>query len=428
MMVDLTSCVPPVGEGDDDLSRSFGLDRSFIYFETWMLEEVPKARFRKHRRVEAIAAVPFDACFGPERRPWQHISGARGPCHRIWAPSRPRGIGFDLVKLSSSLVVVAALFGVPSFAHEVRPGYLELREVATERWDVLWKQPAQGEMILRLDPVFPDGCVIAGAGQGDLLPGALLERAIVRCDAALVGRSVWISGLDTTLTDVLVRVHRLDGSVQTSMATPTHPGVEIGGDTPAARRVGAYLRLGFQHILLGADHLLFVLGLVLLVGDRWMLVKTVSAFTVAHSITLALATLGLASVPTLPLNVAIALSILFLAPEVIRSRRGGSSLTIRRPWVVAFAFGLLHGFGFASGLVAMGLPTSELPWALLLFNVGVELGQLAFVLVLLMLIGSFAELRMRWPRWALALPVYAIGTLGAFWTIVRTTLMFGAMR
>ena len=184
-----------------------------------------------------------------------------------------------------------------------------------------------------------------------------------------------------------------------------------------------YLRLGIDHILKGVDHLLFVLGLLLIVRDRWMLLKTITAFTVAHSTTLAMATLGYASAPLPPLNAAIALSILFLGPEMRRMQRGETSLTIRHPWVVAFAFGLLHGFGFASGLTALGLTRGEIPVALLLFNVGVESGQLCFVLVLLLLERSFHTLEICWPRWALALPSYTVGGLGAYWTMQRAVMM-----
>src|SRR5271169_596698 len=188
---------------------------------------------------------------------------------------------------------------------------------------------------------------------------------------------------------------------------------------------GVYLKLGVEHILFGADHMLFVLGLLLIVKDRWMLLKTITAFTVAHSITLGIATLGYASVPVVPLNAAIALSILFLGPEIVRVWRGQSSFTIRHPWVVAFAFGLLHGFGFASALTSAGLPRAELPLALLGFNVGVEIGQLAFVLLVLLLERAFRILEIRWPRWVAALPGYAVGSLGAFWTLERIGLLLG---
>jgi hydrogenase/urease accessory protein HupE len=189
-----------------------------------------------------------------------------------------------------------------------------------------------------------------------------------------------------------------------------------------------YLRLGTDHILTGIDHLLFVLGLVLIVGSRWTLFKTITAFTVAHSITLAVATLGYASAPLPPLNAAIALSILFLGPEIVRVWRDETSLTIRYPWVVAFVFGLLHGFGFASGLKATGLPQTDIAWALLLFNLGVEIGQLFFVFLILGLAWSYHQLEIHWPRWALALPGYTVGTLGAYWAIQRTAILLGFIR
>ena len=186
-----------------------------------------------------------------------------------------------------------------------------------------------------------------------------------------------------------------------------------------------YLKLGVEHIAFGVDHLLFVLGLLLIVNSRWMLLKTVTAFTVAHSISLAVATFGYASAPALPLNAAIALSILFLGPEIVRSRRGETSFTIRNPWVVAFAFGLIHGFGFASAMTSAGLPRHELPLALLSFNIGVEIGQLLFVAIILLLERSFRILEIHWPRWVQQLPAYTVGGLGAYWTIQRTLMMLG---
>ena len=174
---------------------------------------------------------------------------------------------------------------------------------------------------------------------------------------------------------------------------------------------------------MGIDHLLFVLGLLIIVQGRRMLIKTITAFTVAHSITLAIATLGYATVPGPPLNAAIALSILFLGPEIVRVWRGQTSFTIRHPWVVAFGFGLLHGFGFASGLSTVGMPMAEIPLALLMFNVGVEIGQIAFVVVILLVHRALRVLRFHWPRWVHFAPGYAIGSLGAMWTIQRTWMM-----
>jgi hydrogenase/urease accessory protein HupE len=312
-------------------------------------------------------------------------------------------------------------------AHEVRPGYLELREASPGRYDVLWKQPVRGEYRLRLDPVFPDSCAVESAGGQQLMPGALVVRGTLTCQGGLAGKSLAVAGLEATLTDVLVRVYHRDGASETHLLRPTAPAITVGNVSTASQRAAAYLRLGVEHILLGVDHLLFVLGLLLIVSNRWMLVKTITSFTVAHSLTLAIATLGYASAPVRPLNAAIALSILFLGPEIVRVWRGETSLTIRQPWLVAFAFGLLHGFGFASGLAAMGLPKGEIPLALLLFNVGVESGQLAFVMLILLLERSFRLLEIHWPRWAELAPGYAVGSLGAYWTIQRVAVLLGGI-
>jgi len=222
-----------------------------------------------------------------------------------------------------------------------------------------------------------------------------------------------------------VHVEMLDGRKWTTIVHPSQAWVQLAASQSTFSVIGTYIVQGIRHILFGADHMLFVLGLLLIVKDRWMLLKTVTAFTIAHSITLAIATLGYADVPVVPLNAAIALSILFLGPEIVRSWRGESSFTIRNPWVVAFAFGLLHGFGFASALTSAGLPRHELPLALVSFNVGVELGQVGFIALILALERSFRTLEVRWPRWAQALPGYTVGSLGAFWTVQRLALLFG---
>ena len=322
-------------------------------------------------------------------------------------------------------VVVAVLLAGAAHAHEVRPGFLELRETSPETYSVLWKHPAGGEVQISIAPVFPRDCSFRTPDRQQLTPGAVIVRGTLRCQGGIGGKTVTIAGLEATITDVLIRLHNADGRLESHLVRPTSPSVTLGGTTTTGQRVIAYLQLGVQHILLGVDHLLFVLGLLLIVQDRWMLVKTITSFTVAHSITLAIATLGYASAPLPPLNAAIALSILFLGPEIVRVWRGETSFTIRHPWVVAFAFGLLHGFGFASGLTAMGLPPGEIPLALLFFNVGVEIGQLMFVGLVLALARSFTVLEIRWPRWAQLVPGYAVGTLGAFWFIQRTVILFG---
>jgi len=320
-------------------------------------------------------------------------------------------------------------------AHESRPGFLELRETSPEAYSFLWKKPTGGEIEIQIAPVIPDGCRLAtpdrqlpsygrsSSGGEQLTPGAMIVRGTLICAGGLAGKTIVIAGLEATISDVLVRLHHADGRLESHLLRPAAPAVTLGGVTTATDRALGYAQLGVQHILLGVDHLLFVLGLLLIVRERGMLVKTITAFTVAHSLTLAIATLGYASAPLPPLNAAIALSILFLGPEIVRVWRGQTSFTIRHPWVVAFAFGLLHGFGFASGLTAMGLPTAEIPLALLLFNVGVELGQLGFVLLVMLLVRAGRQLEIEWSRWAQALPGYIVGSLGAYWTIQRSLVL-----
>jgi hydrogenase/urease accessory protein HupE len=325
------------------------------------------------------------------------------------------------------LAVVVLLAGVAE-AHEVRPGFLELRETSPETYSVLWKHPAGGEVQISLAPVFPKDCSFRTADRQQMTPGAVIVRGTLRCPGGIGGKTIVIAGLEATITDVLIRLHNADGRLESHLVRATSPSATLGGTTTTGQRVAAYLQLGVQHILLGVDHLLFVLGLLLIVQDRWMLLKTITSFTVAHSITLAIATLGYASAPLPPLNAAIALSILVLGPEIVRVWRGETSFTIRHPWVVAFAFGLLHGFGFASGLTSMGLPRDEVPLALLLFNVGVEIGQLFFVFLILALERAFRVLEISWPRAVQLFPGYAVGSLGAYWFIQRTLMLFGGTR
>jgi hydrogenase/urease accessory protein HupE len=334
-----------------------------------------------------------------------------------------------VTRAASAFVILLAVAAstVRLDAHELRPGFLELRETATGTYDFLWKKPSGGEVEIYIAPIIPNACELSAAGQQRLTPGALVVRGTLTCDGGIQGKTLAIDGLAATVTDVIVRIHHGDGRLESHLLKPVQPLVTLGAPTTAWQRSRGYLRLGGEHILLGVDHLLFVLGLLLIVGDRWMLVKTISSFTLAHSLTLAVATLGYASAPVPPLNAAIALSILFLGPEIVRVWRGETSFTIRHPWIVAFAFGLLHGFGFASGLTTLGLPQAEIPLALLLFNVGVELGQLFFVLLIVLLERSFRVLEIRWPRFVEALPGYAVGSLGAYWTIQRTLILVGGL-
>ena len=310
-----------------------------------------------------------------------------------------------------------------AFGHEVRPAYLELRQTAEEIWSVLWKVPAQGDMRLALHPRFPAGCALASEPVSFQVNDAYVERTSIACRGGLVGRTIAIEGLAATMTDVLVRSMRTDGSVQVARLSPSSPDFVPEASARPFEVARTYTVLGVEHILRGIDHLLFVLALLLLVGDKWPpLVKTITAFTVAHSITLAAATLGWMRVPQAPVEAVIALSIVFLAAELARRGRAEAGLTERHPWLVAFVFGLLHGFGFAGALREVGLPESDVPLALLTFNLGVEAGQLLFVAAALLVLGLGRRLAA--PQWMHAVPSYAIGTIAMVWLLERTVPLF----
>ena len=331
--------------------------------------------------------------------------------------------------LRALLLAAMAFMPFTSFAHEARPAYLEIKETAPGQFSVLWRTPVLAGMRLPFVLQMPESVRNVKPLEVDELADSLVERRWIDAGLnGLAGKRIGISGLELTITDALVRVELLDGRTIQAIARPSQPWVEIAASQSRWEVMGTYIVEGLRHILFGADHLLFVLGLLLIVRNGWMLLKTVTAFTVAHSITLAIATLGYANAPALPLNAAIALSILFLGPEIVRAWRGETSFTIRHPWVVAFVFGLLHGFGFATAMASAGLPRQDLPLALLSFNIGVELGQLGFVALVLAMERSFRVLEVRWPRWVQALPGYTVGTLGAFWTIQRVALLIGALR
>ena len=329
----------------------------------------------------------------------------------------------------AGLMLAGLLVAAAAAAHEARPAYLELKETAAGQFSLLWRTPVLAGMRLPVALKVPDDVRNLKEPVVQELADSLVERRWIDAGPdGLAGRRIEFPGLQLTITDALVRVEMLDGRTWTTIVRPTQPWMAIAASQSGGEMAGTYVAQGIRHILFGADHLLFVLGLLLIVADRWMLLKTVTAFTAAHSITLAVATLGYAEVPTVPLNAAIALSILFLGPEIVRVWRGETSFTIRHPWVVAFAFGLLHGFGFASALGGAGLPRRELPLALVSFNVGVEFGQLGFIALVLALERAFVLLEIRWPRWVQALPGYAVGTLGAFWTMQRVALLLSGAR
>ena len=334
----------------------------------------------------------------------------------------------------ATLLMLTCAAGI-AVAHEVRPGYLEITEVEPAHYDVLWKVPARGDDLrLALYAHLPVECT-GTTDKGAFVGGAFISRWRASCPGGLVGRRIAVDGLSATRTDVLVRVAHLGGVVQTTRLTPGAPSFEVAAVPTAGEVSKTYFALGVEHILLGIDHLLFVLGLLLLVGNWKRLIVTVTAFTVAHSITLAAATLGLVHVPQAPVEAAIALSVMFVAAEILRAAHGRTSLTARAPWLVAFVFGLLHGFGFAGALREVGLPQTDIPLALLFFNVGVEVGQLAFIAAVVIVLAVVARLTSKWrdgragEAWAAETLVrtplaYLIGCTAAYWTIDRTVGFF----
>jgi hydrogenase/urease accessory protein HupE len=332
-----------------------------------------------------------------------------------------------LVRTFPALLLMLLVLGpAAALGHESQPGSVTMRELQPGTFEITWRAPIYYGKPHPARLELPDDWRIIGQSTQQARADAIIfKQTVSASEAGIDGQIIRFPGLESTITDVFIRVTRADGSVMSTVARPTKPWAELRGERPWQVTAGEYLFLGFHHILLGIDHLLFVLGLLLIVRQLLMLIKTISSFTIAHSITLGAATLGYAHLPIPPLNTAIALSILFLGPEIIRLQRGETSLTIRYPWLIAFGFGLLHGFGFASGLSTTGMPRAELPWALLWFNVGVELGQILFVLLALSLLWSFIALKIRWPRWSLQVPAYTVGSLGAYWTIQRGAILLG---
>lgn len=337
--------------------------------------------------------------------------------HSVLERLLPLVLDFILICLA-----IAALT-TPAATHEVRPAYLALEEVAPDEFDVLFKTPMRGDMRLDLSVAF-SGKVealtpVVSRATGD----AMVQSWRLRTNEPLTGQSVLIDGLQTTMTDALLRVSFADGSTFVERLTPASPQATIPASQSGWQVAVTYVGQGIEHILFGLDHLLFVAALLLIIGDWRVLIKTITAFTIAHSITLTLATLGHVSLPSGPVEALIALSILLIAAEAVRMRQGKTSLAVTWPWVVAFAFGLLHGFGFAGALQELGLPRGDIPLALFSFNAGVEVGQLIFVAALLLVVAAVRRV-VAIPKEMLVAPAYAIGIVAAFWVIERVGATF----
>jgi hydrogenase/urease accessory protein HupE len=317
---------------------------------------------------------------------------------------------------------LAVVCGETSQAHEVRPGYLEIVQPGQDSCRVVWKRPMMGELALRLVPRLSTGWLDRSPDDQYASAGFLILTWHIRpcADNTLAGMTVTVEGLDQTITDVFVRVQLWNGWQEDAVLRPDSTRFELPAGFHGSSGVPGYLKLGVDHILSGVDHLLFVLGLILLIRDRWMLLKAVTAFTVAHSITLACVLLMGWSLPGGFVEILISLSILFLGAEVLQARRGGASLTIRFPWATAFLFGLFHGMGFAGGLAELGYAKQDLAAALVFFNLGVELGQIGFIGVVLLLAWLTTKqttMRAITRTEAVArIPAWLVGTAGAFWT------------
>jgi hydrogenase/urease accessory protein HupE len=316
------------------------------------------------------------------------------------------------------LMLVLLIFAVPTRADELRPGYLELTQQTASEWKLVWKAPILGGLATRAAPLLPGFCQIA-LDTPRLSGPAIVALGKVTCSRPLDGATVGLKGMEAGSTDALLRVAPLGRPVQTERLVPGSSSFVVSAVPDRWQVARTYFVIGVEHIVFGFDHLLFVVALVLLLQRGWAVVKAATAFTIAHSITLAGTTLGLFGLPQAPVEAVIALSIVFLAVEVVKARDGNPRLSERLPWLVAFLFGLLHGFGFAGALREIGLPETELPMALLTFNLGVEAGQLVIIALSLLVLESLRRFAPRALRPAVLTCTYIIGAVASFWFIER---------
>ena len=325
-------------------------------------------------------------------------------------------------------LAMSLLNPAPASADDFRPAYLQISQTGDFTYDVLWKIPAADEnTLLRVQPEFPAGTTNLTPKRSSYANNVAVQRWRIRVPGGLEGKIIAFPGLSEIRIDVLARLSRSDGTVQLERILSMDPEFRVMASAGAFEIVRTYTTLGIEHILMGFDHLCFVLALVLIVGFNRRLFWTVTAFTLAHSITLALATLGVIHIPGPPVEAVIALSIVFIASEIIQKRRGREGLASKQPWLVAFVFGLLHGLGFAGALSEIGLPANSIPLALLFFNIGVEIGQLLFVAAVLAaawLLSRAAANRVELRRVEI-LPAYLIGGVASYWAIERISNFWG---
>ena len=320
--------------------------------------------------------------------------------------------------MKKAILFLFLVFTLSLKAHEVRPAYLQLTETIDNSFDVYFKIPSRGTSIPKLKVVFPSDTELLQQGPPRFADGFANFNFKLKVEKGLSGKTISIEGLQKTLIDVLLRIDYKNGEQMTFMLKPDKDNVLIPKASTTLDVIKLYTVLGIEHILIGFDHLLFVLSLLILATGKLKLLKTITSFTLAHSITLSLATLGIASFPSAPVEAVIALSIVFLAAEILTVQNGNESLTSKKPWLVAFIFGLLHGFGFAGALEDIGLPQQAIPFALAFFNMGVELGQIIFVTFILLMIGLFKKTNLNFKKTQKVIP-YAIGSIASFWMLER---------
>lgn len=305
-------------------------------------------------------------------------------------------------------------------ADEIRPAYLEVKESQEKQYNFLLKLPIKGTKQLPISLVMPKNCTTNIEPRIHRVNGALLKQWSMACPKGIYGETLAFKGLAESNTDLLLRLEFLNSTSQSVLLTPSKTSYTIDKEASSFQIVQTYTWLGITHILLGFDHILFVFALLLIVKSMRRLLWTITAFTVAHSITMVGATLGVMSLPQQPVEAMIALSILFLAMEIVHEKQGKVGLTSRYPWLIAFIFGLLHGFGFAGALAEIGLPQQAVTLALLFFNLGVELGQIMFVAAVV-LIAYFLKRLNQAPllQKVETIIVYGIGSLSSFWVFER---------
>jgi len=322
------------------------------------------------------------------------------------------------IKFISSIILILSFTTV--YADEIRPALLSVKESQIGWYEVTWKIPTNNNRALGIQAHLPQSLELISRPLSKVIPGALVENSRYKSNqGSLLGQKISVKGLQTTQSQVLLRIELNDGTVFSRILTPDTYEFTIPLKASKLDVALEYWKMGTIHILEGVDHLLFVFALLLIVVGVAPLIKAITAFTVAHSITLVLTTLGLLSLPASPTEAVISLSIMFLAAEIIHKHRGQISLTETYPWIVAFVFGLFHGLGFAGALSEIGIPEHEIPLSLLMFNVGVETGQLLFILVVMTLLAFLKRMPFQVPKWTISAVPYLIGTVAAFWTIQR---------